>query len=164
MKVEDIVKQNEIPEDECSVCYLHEIAYKKISNYIPCPHCKVNIDVDTMYSNIETIVVGDHNGYTVGENIQTMPYLNCPHCDKPIAFKPIPIIYNSNHDIYYTGGKHYLTGEKPKLNDKIKASIIQYTDRIKAGESLEPWNLETWIKYDIEELIATYLYENGLKE
>lgn len=42
--------------------------------------------------------------------------------------------------------------------------IEQFYDRIKNNESLKPINLFTWIKYEIEHIIAEYLYENGFKK
>lgn len=164
MKAEEIIKKEEIPEDECEVCYLHDKAHEVIGNKILCPHCGKDInDKEEIQCDMETIIVEETNTYESDETIENMLVVQCKHCNKYIGFKAIPIIYNGNHDIYYTGGKDYLPNEKIKISDEIKKNIKQYTDRIKAGENLQPYNLELWIEYEIEHIIAETLYKHGYK-
>lgn len=163
MLSKDIAKLEDIPEDECGVCYLHEKAYEKIENIIRCPHCKQEIKFNDL--NISIVVVGEKNGYEENDKIEKMLAFDCNSCGKPIGFKTIPLIYNANHDIIYTGGKYYVTEEDaPKVSDEILKSIEQYTTRIKNGEKLEPWNLKIWIEYEMEHILAKWLYEHGYKE
>ena len=175
MKAKDIIKAVDCPEEECNICHLHKKAEKLLQDRnvvkITCPHCNESIDCD--WDNFDPYghdiqIVGETNMnmYDDNEEINACPIGQCSKCGERFAFMPTPIIYNANHDIYYTGGKHDLT--KSIDNKKIKESILplikNYTDRIKSGEkTLNENNLYTWIEYEIEHLIAEYLYDNGLK-
>lgn len=173
MKVKELLTKEEatkIAEEECLVCKVHEIAAEKIPNGIKCPHCGeyntiyqlIDDDIDDKYS-----VVGEVNYVDdeMEQNIEKYLVGTCIHCDKHIALIPQEIIYNANHDILYTGGKDYLI-DYNGLGDfsSITKSIEQYTTRIKNGENLQPINLSTWIRYDIEHIIAEYLYKKGFKK
>jgi DNA-directed RNA polymerase subunit RPC12/RpoP len=163
MKASEIIKKELIPEDDCEVCTLHDIARDMLRETMQCPHCGKHVSVDKIEYNGEFNIVGETNYYSENQNIENMLTIECPHCNMFIGFKPIPLIYNGNHDIYYTGGKDYLVTDKIQLTEDIKKSIEQYTDRIKAGENLSAWNLETWIEYGVEHMIAEILFKHGLK-
>lgn len=163
MKASEIIKKELIPEDDCEVCALHDIARDVLKDIIQCPHCHKDINADKIEYTGEFNIVGETNYYSEDQNIENILTIECPHCRKYIGFKAIPLTYNSNHDIYYTGGKDYLVTDKIELTEGIKNSIKQYTDRLKAGENLESWNLEKWIQYGIEHMVAEILYKYGLK-
>jgi hypothetical protein len=166
MKAEDILKKEEITEEDCGVCKLHEEAYKVLKPI--CPHCNEHIILDGVLEDtieVDSIsVVGETNGYSTDQNVELMPIRKCTKCNKYIAFKLIPIIYNANHDIYYTGGKDYtVVGEDIKMNDRMKYLIKNYTERLKAGENLDSWNLTYWLEGEMQHQIAEILYKKGLK-
>lgn len=159
MKIKDFIDQHNIKfeEDECELCQLHEEAYKKLT--MVCPECGNGIYMD----DFKKCPVGLENVVETNSEIFICPVGTCPSCDCDIALIPTKIIYNANHDIYYTGGKTYVIGDIP-FNGRLRGSIKQYTERILAGENLKPWNLEVWLQYDIEHIIAEYLYNNGFKK
>lgn len=163
MKAEDILKEEAIPEEKCGVCLLHKKAEEKLGNNIECPHCKKYIPIEKIEYNLDTAIVGETNYYTKEQNVEKMFIANSPLCDEPIGFKAIPIGYNANHDIYYTCGKDYLINQKIEVGQKIREKTQEYTERLKAGENLEAIHLETWIKYELEHIVAQILYEHGLK-
>lgn len=170
MKVKDIINVNKIPEDECDVCVVHETANKILPNELLCPKCNKPLTKGAMYLGSDFAVVGEANTINEDQFIGKYPIYHCNHDDIALyALMPIPIIYNGNHDIFYTGGSHFLTEDTNKLNEQVKekilSSIEQYTNRIRKGEnSLEPWNLLIWIQYAIEGTIAKFLYDNGYKK
>lgn len=167
MKAEDIIKEVNIPEEECGVCYLHERAHEKLPKSILCPYaeCGKEIYYRDLNTTRDVVIVGETNGYDAEENITRMIVEECPHCKKPIMFRPMPVIYNGNHDIYYTGGKKYIPEKHGEFNlpQSMKDKIINYHERVKAGENLEPWNLILWLERDVEAMVAEKLYEIGLK-
>jgi hypothetical protein len=171
MKSEDIIKEDDIPENECECCCLHKKAYEILKDEILCPKCNQPLEEGGAgYDGY--VVVGEGNYYNREHKIGKYPILSCNNCGSDYreiyALMPIPIIYNGNHDIFYTGGKDYLIEDTDKINQSIKEKILpsieQYTNRIKSGENLESWNLLTWIQYKIEHVIAEFLYENGYKK
>lgn len=117
-------------------------------------------------------VIGEtNNGFPEieDENFERGLILRCPHCDAHLTPVLMEIIYNANHDIYYTGGKrslpelHGLCCQDDEFVKNVKACIKQYSDRIKEGELLDESNLWFWIKADIENVIAKILFEQGFK-
>lgn len=148
-----------ITDEDCRVCKAHETAYGIISS-VCCPSCNKPLDE---YLHKEEVLVGETNVGEDSEIIEMMEVATCNHCGKRLAFKPIPIIYNGNHDVYYTGGASYVPGLEITLSDEIKESIEQYTQRIKAGENLDSWHLNTWIGHNINSMVAGILKKNGLK-
>ena len=173
MKAKEIISETEAKEidssNECTVCVLHERAEKVIQPGIKCPSCGyINSTYEFFGSDEVTVydytVVGGSNEYRPDENIEKYLVGECSKYGKFIALIPTEIIYNANHDIYYTGSDLYLTKELPDMTDCLIPIIKQYTDRIKSGEKLEPEYLIMWIRYNIEHLIAKYLYDNGFKK
>lgn len=161
MKSEDIIKKDQIHEDDCDVCLLHDEASNKMDDKLTCPRCSKLIDGENLESDIR--LVGEINVYTEGQNIENMVVCRCPECKEHIGFKPIPIMWNANHDIYMTGGMEYIPVGNIGVNEDIKKHIENYTERIRNGEDLQPWNLALWISRDIETIVATELYKRGLK-
>lgn len=168
MKAIDILKEEDIHEDDCGVCKLHEEAYKKLT--YTCPHCNKPIEIkdDILEDNIQVddvaTVVGEVNYYDPEQNVELMPTIRCKGCHNHIGLKLIPIIYNGNHDIYYTGGKDYLaTDSDIKMTPEMKEKIQQYTERIKSGENLDTWNLVMWLESSMQHKIASELHKRGLK-
>lgn len=160
MKIKDFMEKTgfKFSEDSCGVCDIHEAFYDK--GEVECPVCCSMLDI----TDLKTVVVGETNVIEMDEEIIKAPYLEC-YCGTHIAFIPTPIIWNANHDVYYTGGRHYLTdSENIDFKDKLLPSIQQYHERLLKGEKLQPWNLEMWLRSDIEHIIADYMYKHGLKK
>ena len=172
MKSEDIIKENEIPEDACDVCTLHEKANELLNDVILCPKCNKPLkEGGAGYDGF--VVVGERNGYGKDDLIGKYPLYHCDACGNDYqelyALMPIPIKWNAGHDIFYTGGSHFLMEDTSELNKLVKnevfKSIEQYTQRIRDGESgLDSWNLLVWIQYAIEGAVAKFLYDNGYKK
>ena len=159
MKVRDLIKEYPeiLSEDVCNLCKLHEV-YQNIETHIKCPNCQTAIFFDDSLT-----VVGESNAMKDDENINKYLVTRCQKCATVLAAIPTPIIYNANHDVYYTGGRKYVIGKIP-FENRLTPAIEQYTQRILQGEKLEPLILKTWLKYEIEEIIANFLYENNLKK
>ena len=82
---------------------------------------------------------------------------------------PIPICWNANHDIYYTGGDRFVEdSDLEELVDIIAKAVekdaIQYTDRIISGENLQPWNLKCWCNGTVGSSIAKWFYDHRFKK
>lgn len=155
-------EMKKIEDDVCGVCHTHEQAYKVLPQEMNCPHCNGVIEY-AQYHKDDLVVVGETNTYDPEEKYRMMWVENCEHCGQRIGFLPVPITYNGNHDIYYTGGKEYVPTQKFQMTDEMKKNIENYHKRILAGEKLEPWNLITWLTYDMEHYVADILYKHGLK-
>jgi len=160
MKAKDILSVKDIKEEDCGVCKLHERAYKVVK--LCCPHCGKEIDTEFMM-NHDIAVVGETNYYSEDQIIEKMQVFDCEHCVEKVGMKLIPVQYNGNHDIYYTGDKDYLLTEKVGLTSKMKDLIENFTERIQAGEHLTAWNLQYWLEGQMEKEIARILHEKGLK-
>ena len=175
----------------CEICYTHKKAYEKfkvdedlnvekISSPI-CPIC--GEPLSRRYNNTTecfNAVVSEYNGSNPNGNIGFYSIWECEHCKDyygnkmTYALIPEPIIYNGNHDIFYTGGKYYIrTPEEEELLELVKAkvmpSIMQYIRRVinpKDGfdKSLSEDNLKYWCSNDIEHAIAEWMYNHGFKK
>ena len=160
----------------CEICYTHIKAYdffkskneyrEKITNPI-CPHCKK----DQMYLDNDNIVVGETNYSDPRNKLYYTNIYKCAHCGKSVCLVPVDVIYNANHDIYYTGGRDYLSDDnklKPLLEDitkRINDQVTNYVTRKLAGEnSLSEWNIQYWCTGEIEKAICNFLYEAGVKK
>jgi predicted RNA-binding Zn-ribbon protein involved in translation (DUF1610 family) len=162
MKAEDIVKEEDIDSNECDVCQLHDEAEAKL--HMACPNCGGEIRSDDL-QDLTVRAVGETNYYTKDQIVEKMPLTTCRSCRQVIAFKAIPVIYNGNHDVYYTGGKNYLfDANDVKMTESMVGHIEDFVRRVKEGqEGLDAWNLRTWLERDMEEQMATLLYKRGLK-
>lgn len=168
MKIKDLKGLNDITEDECGLCAIHELADKQILPSISCPYCE-QLNHHVRFNERDFIVVGESNTSDEEENIGKFISFRCIECGEYIALMPVKINWNANHDIYYTGGKHYLNDDDEHAifmdcQKEMQRLISEWWGRIKNGEPLQEWNLALWIKRRITESIAKYLYEKGLKK
>lgn len=156
MKVQDFIEKSKfsLAEDECGLCALHS----SFKFGMECPKCGTEIHL----GDAEMTVVGESNSVDPDEKIYTVPKLECP-CGVHIALIPTEIMWNANHDVYYTGGKKYVLGDID-FKHRLLPHIQQYHDRVLSGEKLQPYNLETWLQHEIEHVLAEYLYDQGLKK
>jgi hypothetical protein len=136
----------------CEICYTHVKAYdyfksksycgEKISNPL-CPICK-----DQMFLKADNVVVGEVNYSDPKNKIYYTNIYRCEECDKEVCLLPNDVEYNANHDIYYTGGRDYLSDDKLKslledITKRINAKVTNYVTRKLAGEdTLSEWNIQ----------------------
>lgn len=174
MKEKDLIPFSEIEnldEDECSTCYTFEQINertKDLRNKIDlqgliCPICGNLLEEEN-----KTIAIMGANFYDENHDVKLSKIYYCDNCHKRFYNNISEVIYNGNHDIYYTGADYYLNNEdtnyiKKEIDELLNNKIENYTKRIKSGEDLDDWNLKTWMEYDIEHLVAKMLYEKGLK-
>ena len=100
-KMKEILSEKEVKkmeENECSVCFTHEKAYKEIEDGIKCPFCDKLHEPDTE----NYIIVGMSNYYEPEHLIDKYPAMKCDDCGEFFALMPQKIQWNANHDIYYT--------------------------------------------------------------
>lgn len=83
----------------CTSCFLHDEAYNKLPEGVLCPHCSTYIDLYLYLPKL--FVVSEDNGDNINQRFRKLPVYKCS-CGKMIALYPIEIIYNANHQIYYT--------------------------------------------------------------
>lgn len=164
MEIKHVLEQLVLNEDDCELCEVHSKAYDMLPNGIVCPECNHVHNNYFIIGKEDYTVVGETNGTEdLEEKIEKYPVHSCPNCKTKFALIPTKIKYNANHDVYYTGGKRYLMKGIPGIREAILPSIEQYTERISQGENLKASNLALWIDYAIENAVAAYLYEQGLK-
>lgn len=166
MKCKEIIKRENIPDDECEVCYLHDEAYKVLDGYLICPHCGEKIEEFKYFiPEIDYYTVEEKSTHGAVKGVHYIPVETCPKCSGQIGFKPIPVIYNANHDIYYTGGKHYIVDEQPKLNEKVKEAIVEYTNEIRNGKELTALkDIDKEINQILKDFINDYKLKRANKE
>lgn len=191
MREKDIVDFSKMNENEngdyidengevidCEVCHLHDKAYEKLTEdrtvAIPVPHCPVcgcQMGVHPQTDENDSAVVSETNRYTGEGNIGYYSVFCCDKCDTTYALIPTPVIYNGNHDIFYTGGKQYVVDKEQK---ELVASVVnscisdveQFLTRKenKNDGNITTANLKTWIENSAEHAIASWLYEHALKK
>lgn len=75
---------------------------------IACPYCGSAV---MSWKDANIAVVQETNTSDPNQYVVAVPIVECHNC-KPyarhFALYPTPIIYNANHDIYYTGGSTYV--------------------------------------------------------
>lgn len=159
----------------CEICYTHVKAYDYFRSKSPnkemissplCPICKKQ-----MYLVVDDVVVSEVNYSNPKNKIYYTNIYRCKRCDKEICLLPNDVKYNANHDIYYTGGRDYLSDDnklKPLLEDiskRINDKVTNYVTRKLAGEdTLSEWNIRCWCTDEIEKAICNFLYEAGVKK
>jgi hypothetical protein len=89
--------------DECEVCAEHTKAMKE-TEYKPlvCPHCGESLGDDgflTLFSDKQ--VIGETNAINNLGPFEHTDLFQCDNCSQFFILKPISIIWNANHDIYY---------------------------------------------------------------
>lgn len=168
MQMQDFVTEEEAEKlDGCTVCEVHERAYKIMGeeSALACPTCKTPIS-DSVFNHTDIHVVGIDNGYAPENPIAKRHVFKC-ECGQTSTISLRPILYNANHDIYYTGherfeprgflwdyeaNKQYDWTEMAK--QRIQPSIANWTERVKAGGKLDEWYLTLWISREFEKLAA----------
>ena len=91
------------------------------------------------------------------------------------ALIPVPIEWNANHDIYYTGGDRYLIEKEHEelaamIFEGIKPDIEQFIQRKLNPKNpfdrdqLNMDNVMLWVKRSVSGSIAKWMYENGWKK
>lgn len=160
MKVKDLIpeleaeikKIEEDGDDACEVCTLYQLFYEKYQKLVTeemqhtcnqlatvvvplCPKCNKPLHSGTSYGYTEG-VVGGSNSIEEKEEMQYCQLWHCTDCDQDYAMMPIPIEWNANHDILYTGGSCYLTDDDEsllvsKIKERMRESIEQFVERVK---------------------------------
>ena len=166
--------ENNNVEVGCEICYTHEMAQKVIpestrtmSITVPlCPQCGEPLEIKE-----DSAVIGEANFVQQDAKMFKAPVFWCDTCATLYASVLEPIIYNGNHDIYYTGGSHYLESDEDEkliktIGDSMKDSLKQYLDRkiLEHDNSISDWNIQLWCTRDAEAAIAKWLYDRGLKK
>ncbi len=172
MKMKDLLPEKEQQKmDGCELCETHKRAYTQIPDGVICPYCGHNHPdwFNDFMSMANYQVVGMMNGYNPEDNISKFLVFNCEKCGEYIAMMPEKVIYNGNHDVYYTGGSHYLNDDNKNeifmnAQSKIEAHLKQWIERYESGDKVSISNVALWLKRDITHAIAEYLFEKGLKK
>ena len=156
-------------DSHCVCCTVSDVGSRLLTPDITCPHCGVVLVRSGNLIDLreDTEAIGESNGIEEDQKVFKAQVYNC-ECGKRSALAAIPIQYNANHDVYYTGGKHYLQDfqekfPKKKMEEAITKALTNYIERKEQGENLSPWNIFTWIAYDVEHCIAEYLVNIGAK-
>lgn len=147
----------------CGLCKIHEIVSKLKDTaeiFFDCPFCQKEVAVNSY--DFEVVPVGETNSIDPDEDIAMLPVKTCDHCGEYIALMPKKIIWNANHDIYYTGGKKYLQNwyVENDLISRMRIPAKNFLDRLKAGETqLNEWHISCWLAREAEHYLAEKLFE-----
>jgi hypothetical protein len=159
IKAEDSLKgiEDHPDEDPCEACYVSENAYKKLPKAIVCPECGHN-ETEVYIDDEDFVAVQKDNGCQP-QKVRMMPVINCEKCCKHIGLLAIPVTYNANHDIYYTGEGSYIPTDISKVHEKhsneIKKSINQFLERREKGEdNLAATYPALWLSYCMDHYMA----------
>lgn len=165
MTYKEIVESitTEPDEDTCELCEVHKQAFKLLQEELPCPYCGKDLLMEH-YSFTEA-VVGETNGCDENETLEIRQVGQCRYCQQYLMLSLKPIIYNGNHDIYYTGGKRYLTKpdfelfkeEIQEAGKEMAELAEQYRVRRLQGEDLNETHMKLWLKRCAENLAAAIL-------
>lgn len=175
MKIKELITEEELKEiwekeDQCSLCEVHERANESIQAGHECPHCgAVHTYEEFVFDEREWAVVGEHNGVNLEESIFKREIITCKKCDGHFVLTPEKVIYNGNHDIYYSGGKFYLNDEDSDriladAEKRIRADLDQFVRRFNEGDKLEVQYPAMWMRASLEHAIAEYLFVRGFKK
>lgn len=184
----------------CHICYTHEKAYQKLPvlgseigqtkdedlakrlvvqqiNVPRCPKCGKPMYRRYSWTDMHgNAVVSEVNYSKPDGEIGYYSIWECSECkdshdnEQIYALMPIPITWNANHDIYYTGGDRFVEdtdlGELVDLiNEKVSKSVTQYVERREQGETnLKPWQVSCWATGDVQNAIAEWFYNHGYKK
>lgn len=203
MKEKDIVDFSEMNKDKdgdyidkygstvgCEICYTHDKAYEffkkdyKVDTIVPtpiCPYCGKYLERRHNWTDEDgNSIVSEVNYSNPEGNIGFYSIWECKICkdkynnDQIFALIPEPIVWNANHDIYYTGGKRYiLDGQTHELveliKNKIMPQIMNYIRRVLHPENiydknLKEDNLKWWCSGELEHAVAEWMYNHGWKK
>lgn len=148
---------NEYDENSCDICDIHDIAFNIIPGELLCPNCYYNlIDEDNVFE-----IVGETNHIDYDdEHIKKSIISECPKCKQYLELCYKPIIYNGNHDIYYTGGKDYINTVEAEtyedLRGKIYLKLLALLEQYKNNE-LENFQIKLRLNYIFDEIAAGIL-------
>ena len=178
----------------CQICYVHSEAEKYFEDddreenqiTIPHPRCpKCGNLLERRYywtSDNCTDIVSEVNYSNPEGEIGLYSIWECNNeecCDnygneQIYALMPIPIVWNANHDIYYTGGKDFIIDKELEelcslIYENIMPSILQYIDRKLdpkdvIDKNLDKSNIKLWCSRDVKRALAEYLYSHGMKK
>lgn len=143
----------------CSLCALHDWAHNILAGKFECAWCGAL----NHQSFAEPTVIGETNTVTPDEQVTMAPMFECHECDEYTAMMPTKVKWNANHDVYYTGGSRYLVDQKIELGPDALRLITDYTDRLKAGETVQPWQLAYWLEGAVQKAVASALVTAGVK-
>lgn len=196
-ELEKVIKEKEEVHGEnhvCDICTLHEVFEDMYGSIVSednavinkaffgddcivtplCPKCDKPLSPGTSHFGHTVGSVGGSNTVDETEEMQYCQLWHCEECDQDYAMMPTPIVWNANHDIFYTGGVHYLTDDDEKLllnkiGDRLSESINRFVIRVKnpkdnIDKSLSEWHLNLWMKRGISEAVAEFLREKGFKK
>jgi len=151
---------------ECETCWAHDTADELLEDaYLQCPSCGGPLTLEwEELSDMSVVTVGEDNACDIRDAVyRRMKIGHCPKCENTYGLYAIPIQYNGNHDIYYTGGGSYVPGADlyKRIRESIHSKIKEFIDRTKKGESIR--DLDLSIAYAIEGIVAAELKKNRLK-
>ncbi len=155
------VQRRQGPDGECELCAVHEVFAKTETEY-RCPQCETTLEL----AAAERRPVGSTNGdpTDAAEEIRLAPVVRCHACDAVVAFLPAAIFWNANHDVYYTGGTHYVPeGVAWRDAPAVRTLIEQWYTRRAAGEALDASHLALWLEREVEQMIAEALVKAGVR-
>ena len=134
---------------------------------------------------LSTTIINQHPEFRVAMKDGNIGYYHICECTNEectdkygnrsiFALMPEPIEYNGNHSIFYTGGRTYLEdNDMQELSNQIfkaiQPSINNYIERKlnpknKIDENLNLNNIELWTSRDVDEILANWFYEHGMKK
>ena len=167
----------EIREKECFLCEVHTKAADVITvdDWFACPNCGQPVirfeqlsELELIFREDDLVVLGESNsGPLEDESFRKVLAATCSKCDTKVALIPEAITYNANHDIHYTGGRHYVQDSErieKAVKEKLQPQIENFVERLSNGEKLEAWNLAAWLRGGIESIVSEYLYTHGIKK
>ena len=164
MKIKDFVELMKIEDedsanDECALCYLHAAfakfaADRELLQQLPCPKCDEAIDI----RDPKWVTIGETDEVVPEKRLEYLPLVHCDACRTNYGMFLAPVIYNANHDIYYTGGKEY-TLLPDDFNEKMRSIAAQYTD---AGTEI-PWKFVRDMEDYVSKLLADLSIQSGLR-
>ena len=204
MKEKDIVDFSKMRADDndelidddgnivgCQICYIHKKTFNELKDIqltedplfnhpreiVPiCPKCGKLLRPYSEYG-YEFGTVSETNYSNPDGNIGIYEFYHCENeeCDaENYAMMPVPVVWNANHDIHYTGGRDYSEDSDidkliSDVFEKIKPSIEQYVRRKLEpkdfiDKNLDISNVKLWCKRDVEHAVCNWLYDHGYKK
>lgn len=152
----------------CSLCEAHRQAAVAIPDdqSLLCVKCGQHLDLYHLLDRAQPLVLGESNTRGQDEHFRKAYCLDCPHCGEHMAVNLVHVTWNANHDVYYTGGPLYCPDKLEvfrRFEELAKPKIENFVSRLVGGEMLQSWHLLTWLKYEMDHLIAGILYDAGLQ-
>lgn len=156
---------------DCGLCLAHEGARQELAGVVcPNPYCDgvLHLGGDENL-NLTMEAVGETNiSNAEGEPLVLALIGSCPKCSEPFALFPFSIMYNANHDVYYTGGSSYVPcmdeNSRKTLRETFKPKIENWYFRKQQGEKLRASDLALWLERDAAHFVAETLYIHGDKK